>query len=105
MKKEKNSNQASEDDEFKRPIYLSQRELAERWKMTECSIKNLRVKGKIPYFCPPGSSRFLYPVNGIKAIERQHQTQKEIPDNRTKENVRKRERPLVPPKTVKQWEV
>lgn len=53
-----------------RKVYLTQRELAERWCMTESTISQKREEGLIPYFRLPNSARPLYPVDQIELLER-----------------------------------
>lgn len=50
-------------------IYLTQQELAQRWRVSESTIKKWRDEGQIPFFRPPGSIRPLYPIIDIMAIE------------------------------------
>jgi hypothetical protein len=50
-------------------IYLTQNELAERWKCALSTIKSMRDKGELPFFTPPGSVRILYPIDQIVLIE------------------------------------
>lgn len=69
-------------------VYFTQKELAQRWRVTEATIKNIRENGGIPFFLPPNSSRVLYPVNEIVKIE-QNQL------NLTTKEERKQKRPAV----------
>ncbi|MBW2566111.1 MAG: hypothetical protein JRE24_04325 [Deltaproteobacteria bacterium] len=49
--------------------YLTQEELAKRWRMSESCVKNWRVRGLVPYLRFPGSSRVIYPLHGIQEVE------------------------------------
>lgn len=53
-----------------RKIFLTQRELAERWCMTESTISQKREEGLIPFFRLPNSARPLYPLDQIELLER-----------------------------------
>ena len=61
-------------DSIKQKKYLTQRELAERWRISPSCVKNWRVRGHIPYLQFPGSSRIFYPLQGILEVERQFTT-------------------------------
>lgn len=50
-------------------LYLTQRELAKRWRVSESTIKKLRDDGNLPFFQPPGSNRILYPFGEIELLE------------------------------------
>ena len=54
--------------------YLTQKELAKRWRVAESTIKNLRDKGYLTYFQFPGSTRVLYPVEQVMAAEEEYTT-------------------------------
>lgn len=48
--------------------YLTQKELAERWRLSEGSIINRRKANEIPFYYPPGSHP-LYPLEEIEIYE------------------------------------
>jgi len=52
--------------------YLTQKQLAQRWHLSESCVKNYRAKGIIPFFQLPNSARVLYPVLEIERIESEH---------------------------------
>lgn len=52
--------------------YLTQKELAKRWHLSQSCVKNYRVAGYLPYFQLPGSTRILYPVAEIERIEKEN---------------------------------
>lgn len=49
--------------------YLTQKELANRWRRSEASIINYRKRGKLSSFTLPGSNRPLYLLSEIEEIE------------------------------------
>ncbi len=53
-------------------VFFTQSELAERWRVTEATIKNIRDKGGISHFFLPNSSRVLYPIEEVIRIEIEH---------------------------------
>lgn len=80
--------------------YLTQREVADKFRISQSTLKNWREKGLIKYFQAPGSSRVLYPIDAVEELERQSIKQK-------KEVVAlpkiKRERPRIPARPEKEW--
>ncbi len=87
-------------------VFYTQKELSKRWRLSEATIKKLREKGHIPCFFPPGSSRVLYPVDGVIQIEQEkkNQNQKEIKHRkkRPETNVKK---PVSPAESCKEWRI
>jgi hypothetical protein len=87
------------DDESR---YLTQREVAARFRVAPSTLKNWRERGLLRYFQAPGSSRVLYPIDAVEELERQSIKQK-------KEVVRlpeiKGRRPRVPAQPQKVWRV
>jgi len=87
-------------------VYFTQKELAERWRVTQATIKEIRERRQIPCFSPPGSSRILYPVDGIIQIE-QDQTNQNYKEGKS----RKRQpetmvkKPVNPAKSNKEWRI
>ncbi len=83
-------------------LYLTQKEVADKFRISQSSVKNWREKGLLKYFQAPGSSRVLYPVDAVEELERQS-------IKREKEVVAraeiKRERPRIPDRTRKVWRV
>jgi len=81
---------------------LTQREVADRFRVTQSTVKNWRERGLLRYFQAPGSTRILYPVTAVEELERQSIKQK-------KEVVKlpeiKRERPRIPDRPAKEWRV
>ena len=79
--------------------FITQKELAERWKCTEGTIINFRKRGLLSYFQLPGSKKILYPIDEIIEIENQHIIMKG--GDKPKAEV-KRVKPCVS-STVKEW--
>ena len=52
-------------------LYFTQRELAERFRVSQSTIINWRNRGLLRYLKLPGSSRVLYPVDAIQEFEQQ----------------------------------
>ncbi len=82
--------------------YLTQAEVASRFRVTQSTVKNWRQKGLLKYFQAPGSTRVLYPIDVVTEFEKQslHQEKEVV---RPKEN--KRERPEISPKQQKEWRI
>ena len=73
-------------------IYFTQHELAERWCVSESTIKKWREDGQIPFFVPPGSNKPLYPIEHIEIIEKtnfKNAKKEELSQNRPAEIKRK----------------
>ena len=82
--------------------YLTQREVADRFRVTQSTVKNWRERGLLAYFQAPGSSRVLYPVTAVEQLEQQSIKQKREVVALPKI---KRERPRIPAKPHKEWRV
>jgi DNA-binding transcriptional MerR regulator len=82
--------------------YLTQREVADKFRVSQSTVKNWRERGLLRYFQAPGSSRVLYPIDAVEELE-----QKSIKQKRevVKLTEIKRERPRVPAKPQKVWRV
>ena len=81
--------------------FLTQKEVADRWRCAESTIINYREKGLISYFQLPGSSKILYLIDDIEEVESQN-TKKRGGD-KPKAKV-KREKPCIS-STSKQWRI
>jgi len=83
-------------------VYLTQKEVAARFRVSAGTIMNWRERGLLKYFQAPGSSRVLYPMDAVEELERQSIKQK-------KEVVRlpeiKGNRPRLPAQPQKVWRV
>ena len=51
--------------------YLTQREVADLFRVAQATVKNWRDAGLLEYLQAPGSSRVLYPKEAIEEFERQ----------------------------------
>jgi len=81
--------------------YLTQREVAGRFRVTQSTIVNWRERGLLEYFQAPGSRRVLYPVTAVEKFEKQSIKQKKKGVIRPAEI--KRKRPRIPAKPEKDW--
>lgn len=88
--------------ESRQVVYLTQKEVADKFRVSQATVKNWRERGLLRYFQAPGFSRILYPVDAVEELERQSIKQKKevvtLPEI-------KRERPRVPAKPQKVWRV
>lgn len=50
-------------------LYLTSKEVADRWRFSDQTLANWRYAGKGPPFIRVGA-RVLYPIDGIEAFER-----------------------------------
>ena len=85
--------------------YLTQKELAKRWRTSQSCVKNWRDKGLLPYFRLPASSRVLYPLKGIEEVESQHTKQAKGVDSKRKETEIKRKKLGISATKKKEWRV
>ena len=77
-------------------IFLTQKELAKRWRMTEGTIIKMRDNGIVPFFRLPDSNRILYPVISVLAIEKKHTIPtQEAQKTRQIPSVSKRKKPVL----------
>ena len=90
---------------LKNKRYLTQSELAERWRLTQSSIKNLRDRGQLPYFRLPGSSRVLYAAEAVEELERLHTTLAKEVDKKKQHTEIKRKKPDVSATPKKEWRI
>ncbi len=90
------------DQEQQKRTYLTQSEVASRFRVTQSTVKNWRKKGLLKYFQASGSKRVLYPIDVVTEFENQsiHQEKEVV---RPKEI--KRERPRISPKQQKEWRI
>jgi hypothetical protein len=52
--------------------YLTQQEVAEKFRVAPATVKAWRDAGHLTYFQAPGSARVLYPLQGILEFERRY---------------------------------
>ena len=87
-------------------IFFTQKELAERWRVTEATIKNIRDKGGISHFFLPNSSRVLYPIEEVIRIETEHLVLNKKENNTLREQFdSKMKKPVVSSNSNKKWEI
>lgn len=85
--------------------FFTQRELAERWRIAESTVKNFRDRGQLPYFRLPGSSRVVYPLDNVKELERLHTTTaKEVDKERQRTEIT-RKKPDISATSKKEWRI
>jgi predicted site-specific integrase-resolvase len=84
--------------------YLTQNEVADRFRVTPSTIKNWRDEGKLEYFQVPGSTRVLYPRESIEDFERQHTKKAKVLEFRRPAEI-KRIKPEVSSKPQKEWRI
>ncbi len=84
--------------------YLTQQEVADRFRVTPSTIKNWRDEGKLEYFQVPGSTRVLYPRESIEDFERQHTKKAKVLEFRRPAEI-KRIKPEVSSKQQKEWRI
>ncbi len=82
--------------------YLTQVEVADRFRVTPSTVVNWRERGLLKYFQAPGSRRVLYPADAIEEFERQsiHQEREVIKLKKVA-----RERPEISPRHKKEWRI
>ena len=82
--------------------YLTQREVADKFRVSPSTIKNWRDMGLLTYFQAPGSSRVLYPKDAMEEFERQSiKKKKEV----VKPAETKRKKPEISARPEKEWRV
>lgn len=52
--------------------YLTEKEVADLFRVSQPTVKNWRDAGLLEYFQPTGSTRVLYPSESIEAFERNY---------------------------------
>ena len=86
--------------------YLTQGELAQRFRVSPSTIKNWRDQGKLEYFQPDGSSRVLYPVQSVEAFERRFTRRaKHIERSTPKPAEIKKGKPVVSDNSEENWRI
>jgi predicted site-specific integrase-resolvase len=84
--------------------YLTQKEVADRFRVTPSTIKNWRDEGKLVYFQTPGSTRIIYPVEAIEEFERRNTTQEKVVEFVRPAEIQ-RIKPGVSSKPQKEWRI
>jgi len=91
-----------EEKEKNGTLYLTQTEVADKFRVTPSTILNWRRRGLLEYFQAPGSTRVLYPAQAVERFEREH-IKKEKGGPKPTEI--KRERPEISTKPKQEWRI
>lgn len=84
--------------------YLTQKEVAELFRVSQSTVKNWRDAGLLEYFQPPGSTRVLYPKAAIEEFESNYT--RRVKKMEVAHSVKtKRESPAVPSGSKKLWRI
>jgi hypothetical protein len=86
-------------------VYLTQKELADRYSTSESTIKNWRDRGYLPFMRLPGSTRVLYPLDGILEVEQQYTTPAKEVKHRQQSAEVKRKKPVISATPKKEWRI
>ena len=84
--------------------YLTQAEVAQRFRVSPSTIKNWRDQGKLEYFQPDGSSRVLYPRESVEDFERRYRRRAKNIEPRRPAEI-KRTKPEVSTRPKKEWRI
>ena len=68
----------------KNETFLTQAELAERWKCSEGTIHNRRKAGIVPFIRLPGARNLMIPLSSVEAIERKYLVEEVVLEPRRK---------------------
>jgi hypothetical protein len=81
--------------------FLTQAEVADRFRVSVATVITWRKKGILGYFQAPGSTKILYPVSAIEAFEQRfyHKTKAEEVVQKKKES------PEVPTRPKQVWRI
>lgn len=85
--------------------YLTQAELAKRWRMSQSCVKNWRAKGQVPYFQVPGSRRVLYSLQDIQNLERRNAIPTKEVSTKTERTGIRRKKPEISATPRKEWRI
>jgi hypothetical protein len=84
--------------------YLTQKEVADLFRVSQSTIKNWRDAGLLEYFQPPGSTRVLYPRESIEQFEKNYTRRVKRFD--VAHSVKTRREPSVTPsKSKEDWRI
>ncbi len=87
------------------PSWITQKELASRWHVSQGTIINWRDAGQLPFFRLPGASKVLYPMDEIFELENQNATTiKEVRRKQKQLTESQRKKPVVSAKK-KDWRI
>lgn len=82
--------------------FLTQQEVADRFRVTQSTILNWRRRGLLDYFQAPGSTRVLYPAEAVERFEQEHINKGK---GGSKQPVVKRKRSEISAKPNKEWRI
>jgi transposase-like protein len=85
-------------------LYLTQAEVAKRFRVTAGTVKAWRDAGHLTFFQAPGSARILYPLQGILEFEGRCIRQSKSSERKKSAEVKKG-KPEVSPKSKKEWRI
>ena len=86
-------------------VYLTQKQLADRYNVSVSTIKNWRDRGYLPYLQLPDSTRVLYPLDGILEAELQFTTPAKEVKQKKESAERKRKKPVISATPKKEWRI
>jgi len=85
--------------------YCSQQELADRYGVSESTIKNWRDEGHLPFLRFPGSTRVFYPVDEVLAVEAKHKISAKEVEDRILRAKNMRKKPVVSTTPEREWRI
>jgi predicted site-specific integrase-resolvase len=88
--------------EYSPQVYLTQAEVADRFRVTQSTVLNWRRRGLLGYFQAPGSARVLYPSDAVAEFEEQSLHQNKEVGKQRKYQRRKPETSTIP---QQEWRV
>jgi len=89
----------------KEKVYLTQKQLADRYNVSQSTIKNWRDRGYLPFMQLPASARVLYPLYGILEAEQQFTTPAKEVKHRQQSAEVKRKKPVISATPKKEWRI
>jgi excisionase family DNA binding protein len=85
--------------------YLTQEEVALRFRVSQSTIKNWRDKGLLEYLQPTGSTRVLYPRETVEEFEKLHRQRAKVIEFKRPEPVRREKTGLSSNRIKKHWRI
>lgn len=85
--------------------FFTQKELAERWHVSEGTVINWRKRGILSFIRFPGSVRVLYPEHNILTIEQSFETKNKLEVTNKHIKANKGKQPVVSIKPEKEWRI
>jgi transcriptional regulator with XRE-family HTH domain len=84
--------------------YMTQEEVARRFRVAPSTIKNWREAGLLGYFQPIGSTRVLYPIETVEEFEEQYTRRARNLEFKRPSEI-KREKPVVSANADENWRI